>query len=249
MTTIFWAGDSTVQQNSILTYPQTGIGQVFDRYIKRCRVQIANHAKNGRSTRSFLEEGRFAPICAFMKAGDFLFIQFGHNDQKHEDPSRYAPADTLYSENLKKMILAARSRGAYPVLITPLTRFNYRELPPDRRHDDWAQAMRRISQEMDVALVDLTRMSEKLVDAYGSAAENQLYMTLPAGQFAAFPQGKSDRTHLQPLGALLFGDLIARGLHHLGGIYRDLLDAETIQWLENTAGQPIASPLFPDIAE
>ena len=88
MTTIFWAGDSTVRQNSILTYPQTGIGQVFERFTRRSHVQIENHAENGRSTKSFLDEGRLAPICQRMQEGDFLFIQFGHNDQKAEDPSR-----------------------------------------------------------------------------------------------------------------------------------------------------------------
>lgn len=81
MAVIYWAGDSTVQYNSILTYPQTGIGQVFHLFV-RPEVRIENHAKNGRSTKSFLDEGRFSVICDRIEEGDFLFIQFGHNDEK-----------------------------------------------------------------------------------------------------------------------------------------------------------------------
>ena len=87
MTTIFWAGDSTVKQNSIATYPQTGIGQVFDRYVKRYQVQIENYAENGRSTKQFIDEGRLATIYDRIHAGDFLFVQFGHNDEKASDPA------------------------------------------------------------------------------------------------------------------------------------------------------------------
>lgn len=89
MTTIYWAGDSTVKENSILTYPQTGMGQVFGRFVRRLEVRVENHAENGRSTKSFLEEGRLETIRERMQPGDFLFIQFGHNDEKAEDPARY----------------------------------------------------------------------------------------------------------------------------------------------------------------
>src|SRR5699024_7038143 len=96
MTTIYWAGDSTVKENSILTYPQTGMGQVFGRFVRRMEVRVENHSENGRSTKSFLEEGRLETIRERMQPGDFLFIQFGHNDEKAEDPARYtSPEDTF----------------------------------------------------------------------------------------------------------------------------------------------------------
>ncbi len=233
MTTIFWAGDSTVRQNSIHTYPQTGIGQVFDRFTRRYQVEIANYAENGRSTKSFLEDGRLAPICHRIQKGDFLFIQFGHNVQNGDEPARYAPADTTYTENLRKFIDAARSREAVPVLITPLTRCNFHDLPEGQQHGPWADAMRRLARELDVALIDLTRMSEELVDSYGPAAAAGLYMTLPAGKYPHFPDGLTDRTHLQPLGAMTFGALVAKGLYQLGGVYADLLSDEYEAWMEN----------------
>ena len=223
MSAIFWIGDSTVQHNSLLTYPQTGIGQVFDRFIRTPQVHIENHARNGRSTKSFLEEGRLAPVCQRLREGDFLFIQFGHNDQKQEDPARYAPADTAYADNLRLFIRMARLRRATPVLITPLTRCNHRQLPPDRQFAPWVAAMKRVGEETGTAVIDLTRMSEDLVDRWGETAAQDLYMTLPAGRYPAYPDGLSDKTHLQPLGAINFAALIANGLYQLGGAYAELL--------------------------
>ena len=234
MTTIFWAGDSTVRQSSIHTYPQTGIGQVFDRFIRRVHVQIENHAENGRSTKSFLEEGRLAPICQRMQPGDFLFIQFGHNDQKAEDPSRYAPADTVYADNLRLFISAARSRGGFPVLITPVTRCNWRQLPENRQFAPWVNAMKKVGRELDVPVIDLTQMSEELVDSWGETAAKDLYMTLPAGKYPHYPDGLSDTTHLQPLGAMTFAALVAKGLHQLGGRYAELLSEEYEKWVCET---------------
>ena len=231
MTTIFWAGDSTVKRNSMLTYPQTGIGQVFDRYVKWVDVQIENHAENGRSTKQFLDEGRLVPIYDRMQQGDFLFIQFGHNDEKINDPARYADPDGQYAANLEKFVNAARNKGAIPVLITPLTRRLFRE--PNMSHEAWAQSMRRTAKRLDVALIDLTAMSEKLVGEMGDAAK-AYYMNLPAGVYPHYPDGLTDNTHLTPDGALAFGGLIARGLYELGGVYAALLSEEYDEWIEET---------------
>jgi len=118
---IFWAADSTVQTNDITTYPQTGIGQVFSLYT-RDGVVVSNHAKNGRSTKSFMDEGRLDVIDGQISEGDFLFIQFGHNDEKNEDPTRYTEPYSTFMENLKAYIDVARKHKANPVLITPLKR-------------------------------------------------------------------------------------------------------------------------------
>ena len=237
MITIYWVGDSTVQHNGILTYPQTGIGQGLERFINKQNVRIENHAKNGRSTKSFLEEGRFAPVCQRMQPGDFLFIQFGHNDQKQEDPARYAPADTVYADNLRLFIRAAKQRGAKPVLITPVTRCNYRQLPPERQFAPWVAAMKQVGEETDTPVLDLTRLSEALVDDMGDEAAPQLYMTLPAGVFGNYPEGLSDKTHLQPMGALYFAALLAGMLREQGEGYAALLSEECIRWLDS--GKPL----------
>lgn len=232
MTTIFWAGDSTVRQNSIATYPQTGIGQALDRYLRRPDVVIQNHAENGRSTKSFIDEGRLAAIEAGIAAGDFLFIQFGHNDEKPEDPTRYADPETGFPENLKRFVDAARSRGAWPVIITPVTRYNRNAPGAKYRHDRWAASARKTAERLHVALIDLTAMSEHLVDEQGEKARTMYYMNLAAGVYPAFPNGQSDNTHLQPAGAVAFAGLIARGLYELGGAYKALLSEETTDWLE-----------------
>ena len=231
MTTIFWAGDSTVKQNSIATYPQTGIGQLFDRYIRRFDVQIENHAENGRSTKQFLDEGRLALIYDRMKPGDFLFIQFGHNDEKIADPARYADPQKDFPANLERFVNVARNKGATPVFITPLTRYTLGKDDPSLRHDAWAQAMRETAKRLDVALIDLYAMSERYVQEMGERARTTLYMNLPAGVYPHFPQGQRDDTHLQPAGALAFGGLIAKALHALGGRYAQLLSAEYDQWI------------------
>lgn len=232
MITIFWAGDSTAAQNSIATYPQTGIGQAFHRYVKPMQVQIENHAVNGRSTRSFMDEGRLAVIADRIRAGDFLFIQFGHNDEKPEDPTRYADPETDFPANLERFADVARMHGAVPVFITPLTRWDRNNPAAKYRHDAWAASYRRTAQKMGVALIDLTRMSEELVDALGEKARSDFYMNLPAGVYPNYPDGMKDGTHLQPEGALAFAGLIARGLYDLGGAYRALLCDGYELWLQ-----------------
>lgn len=234
MITIYWAGDSTVKQNAILTYPQTGIGQEFERYVRRCEVRVENHAENGRSSRSFIEEGRLAPIDERLAEGDFLFVQFGHNDEKQADPARYADPDAAFPEYLEKYVNVARSRGATPVFITPVTRFHLGEASEEYRHVRWREAMIRTGERLGVAVIDLTAMSEAYVARMGAAAQTTLYMNLPAGVYPHFPNGQKDNTHLQPAGATAFAGLIARALHQLGGQYAALLCEGFAQWCEES---------------
>ncbi|NLO86013.1 MAG: rhamnogalacturonan acetylesterase [Clostridiales bacterium] len=221
MNTIFWAADSTVKQNAILTYPQTGIGQVFHLYAKPT-IRIENHAENGRSTKSFLDEGRLAMIYDRIEEGDFLFIQFGHNDEKTGDPARYSDPDAEYMENLGRLINAARNKKAYPVLITPLTRRNYRDDNQEYSHEKYAIAMKKTAKLLDVPLVDLCAKSEALVDLIGEKSK-AYYMHIPAGMYSRYPDGLTDNTHLRYEGAVVFAGLIAQELFALGGIYAELL--------------------------
>ena len=120
---IFWIGDSTVQYNNISTWPQCGMGQALDLYLAS-GITVCNHARNGRSTKSFREEGLWAPVEAALRPGDLLLIQFGHNDEKSEDPARYA-APEQYVANLLAYAREAQAKGALPVLITPLVRRHF----------------------------------------------------------------------------------------------------------------------------
>lgn len=238
MKTIFWAGDSTIKQNTMLTYPQTGLGQGLERYVKRGEVTICNCAENGRSTKSFIDEGRLAPIYDAIRPGDFLFITFGHNDEKTTDPARYAAPFTDYAANLERFVNAARNKQAIPVIITPLTRRCYRDPAAQWKHDDYALACKQTAERLGVALIDLTAMSERLVDEWGEQAK-ALYMHIPAGVYPYYPNGMTDNTHLTPLGANVFAGLVAKALHELGGVYAELLFEEYDEWLALAQQQPV----------
>ena len=223
MRKIFWASDSTVQTNKFMTYPQTGIGQVFSLYTKD-DVTVVNYAKNGRSTKSFIDEGRLQRIDEEIGAGDFLFIQFGHNDEKN-DPLRYTDPQTTFKENLRTFIDIARNAGAYPLLITPLYRRLFAEEGKlvDNTHLTYPQAMLEVGRECDVPVIDLCTMSRRKIEKAGDMASRKWFMHLAPGEFPNFPDGKTDNTHLQYAGAVAFAELIAAGIAQLSSPYRDML--------------------------
>ena len=227
MATIFWAGDSTVQYNNITTYPQTGIGQVFHLFLKP-EVKIENHAKNGRSTKSFIDESRLPAIYDKITEGGFLFIQFGHNDEKKEDPDRYTEPFSDYMINLEKFVNVARNKKAIPVLITPLERrcFTDEKTLGPGEHGDYVEAMKRTAEKLDVALIDLNSMSRAEMTRVGAEASRSWYMHIPEGKSPYHMEGLTDNTHLQYAGAVVYGGCIARGLKELGGVYKDLLSDE-----------------------
>lgn len=187
MTTIYWAGDSTVKKNCLATYPQTGISQGFARFTDHLKVGISSNAENGASARSFINEGRLAVIEESIRPGDFLFIQFGHNDEKDNDPNRYASPDGDFQTLLMAFVKVACDHDAIPVLITPVTR-RLRNAPNCQwHHDRWAQAIRELGEKEDVAVVDLTAMSEKLVDALSDEESKKLFMNFGPGLYDAYP--------------------------------------------------------------
>lgn len=234
MATIYWAGDSTVMCNTVVSWPQTGIGQEFGRFLRR-DTGLEIHAGKGYSAKSFVDGGCLEPICRRIGPGDFLFIQFGHNDERKESPDRYADPDSTFPAYLERFIAAARERGAVPVLITPVTRCNRHAPSMLYRHGPWAEAIRRTGARLGVAVVDLTTLSEQLVDALSPEAQSALYLHLPAGAYPHFPLGQRDNTHLQAAGAVAFGGLIARALHDLGAPYADLLCDDFDRYLQENS--------------
>lgn len=226
MATIFWAADSTVQYNDITTFPQTGIGQVFHLFLKP-EVAVENHAKNGRSTKSFIDESRLTVIYNHITEGDFLFIQFGHNDEKIADPDRYTDPFGAYMENLEKFVNAARNKKAWPVLITPLERrcFVDEYHLGAGEHGDYVEAVKRTAEKLNVPYIDLYSMSRAEMEKAGAEKTKEWYMHLPEGVYPYHMEGLEDNTHLKYMGAVVYGGCIARGLKELGGIYSDLLVA------------------------
>lgn len=224
MHTIFWAGDSTVQTNDYSTYPQTGIGQVFSLFIKE-DYRVENHAKNGRSTKSFIDEGRLHKIEERIGENDFLFIQFGHNDEKKEDPDRYTEPFSSFIENLGCFVRAARERGAFPVLITPLERRIFGEngrLEPSM-HEDYVRGMELAAERYHVPLVNLYCMSRKALMQAGEQGSRRWYMFFSEGVYAEHPEESRDNTHLRYEGAVLYGSMIARSLREMGDVYQEIL--------------------------
>lgn len=231
MNKIFWAGDSTVQTNDYTTYPQSGIGQAFSIYVKR-EYTVVNHARNGRSTKSFIDEGRLGAIERQLSPGDFLFIQFGHNDEKSQDETRYTEPHGSFIDNLGRMIRAAEAHGAYPVLITPLERRCFTDgshLGPGE-HLEYVKGMREAAGKFHVPLVDLYEKSRRELEKAGEERSRGWYMYFPAGYYPEHPEEKKDNTHLRYDGAVHFAGLIAEGLRELGGRYAEILLDEGGLW-------------------
>ena len=224
MSTIYYAADSTVQFNSYLTYPQTGISQGLRIYI-RDDVEIRSYARNGRSTKSFIDEGRLDRIKKEIGKGDFLFIQFGHNDEKECDPSRYTKAFGAFSDNLKMMIKVAKEAGAYPVVISPVYRrlFDENGKTVDDCHLDYPDAMKKVAEEENVPYIDLCSLSRAYLDEIGDEASKELYMYFAPGLYKNFPEGKEDNTHLRYPGAVVYAGMIAEELKKFGGVYEGLV--------------------------
>ncbi len=208
---IYYIGDSTVAYHSIHTYPQTGMSQGLARYVKP-EVPIISLAKNGRSTKSFLDEGLFAPAEEGMVPGDLLLIQFGHNDEK-PDTARHTDPETSFRANLLYFVRIARERGAYPVLVTPIARRIFvgegNFLPGS--HGDYPDAMRKLGKDAGVPVVDLTSVTESYLTQLGDEASKPLFM---------WPK---DNTHLKPEGAVTMAGLLSQGLAALGEPYSAVL--------------------------
>lgn len=221
--TIFWAGDSTVKENHIETYPQTGLSQGLPLYLKDT-VCLRSFAQNGKSTKNFIAEGYLEQISCSIQKGDFFFIEFGHNDWFH-DPLRHTTSFGDYQENLAIYIQMARDHGAYPVLITPLyCRFLKEDGSlKDLVHYDYPDAMIALAKKEQVPYIDLCQMSKELLQETDLSTSNEWFMNLPENTYLAYPEGKEDDVHLRYAGAVVFAGLIAQGLVKLGGIYGDLI--------------------------
>ncbi len=196
---IFCIGDSTMANKKSEVYPETGwcmvLGQFFD-----SSVSVKNHAVNGRSSKSFIDEGRWNIVLDSLNAGDFVFIQFGHNDEKEYDSTRYTTPFGTYASNLKKFVLETREKGAIPVLFTPIARRKFGENGQlVDTHGDYPDATRKIASENNVPLIDLAKITEEWINGLGNEPSKEMFLwTEPNEQF---PYGRKDDTHLSETGA------------------------------------------------
>src|SRR5436190_4224615 len=161
--TIYLAGDSTMAQKLPEKRPETGWGEMLQQFFDEKEVKVENHAQNGRSTRTFISEGRWTNIIEKLVEGDYVFIQFGHNDESKEKVDRYTPpAD--FRANLVRFVNEVRARQAIPVLLTPLMRrrFDAGGVFFDT-HGEYPDIVRAVATEQKVILIDMHRKSEALL--------------------------------------------------------------------------------------
>ncbi|GAA5020959.1 hypothetical protein GCM10011506_03700 [Marivirga lumbricoides] len=212
--TIFLVADSTVSDKPFNEggNPEKGWGQIFPLYLKE-GIKVDNHAVNGRSTKSFMDEGRWDKVLQLIKPGDYVIIEFGHNDQKSEDPKRYADPELAYRANLKKYIADTRAKGAFPILATPIVRrkFDTNGQLVDT-HGKYPEVVKAVGEEENVPVLDLHEKSRKLVSTYGEERSKQLFLHIAPGDYASLPEGRNDDTHLSPWGAFRICDLVAEEL-------------------------------------
>ncbi|AHM65067.1 lipolytic protein g-d-s-l family [Paenibacillus polymyxa SQR-21] len=212
---VYLAGDSTVQTYKASMKPQAGWGQMIAPFFTDETIFV-NRSIGGRSTKTFLVQGRLDDILRNIRPGDYLFIQFGHNDAAINNQERYvSPAD--YKVYLKTYIQGATQRGAIPVLITPVGRRDYDAASASFRisFPEYVQAMKETASETGVALINLSQLSVAYYDTLGLEGTLPLFLHLEPGVFPAFPDGVKDDTHFQEYGAEQIARLVAQGVRDL----------------------------------
>lgn len=210
--TIYLAGDSTVSDYSSSLAPRAGWGQVLAKYFDN-QVVVKNEAIPSRSSKSFIDEGRLDSILNQIEKGDYLFIQFGHNDEKIKDPNRYTEPYSTYKNYLKQYIDGARSKQAIPVLVTPVERRYFTEEGMlSRTHSNYPAAMKELGLEEHVPVIDLTAKSHALFQKLGPEKTKDVFLWMDAKENKNYPNGVQDNTHFQEAGAKLIARLVIEGI-------------------------------------
>jgi lysophospholipase L1-like esterase len=207
--TVFTIGDSTMAKKKAEVAPETGWCDVFPEFVDET-LEIKNRAVNGRSSKSFISEGRWKAVLDSLKTGDYVFIQFGHNDQKIQDSIRYSEPFTSYRKNLESFVRETRDKGATPILFTSIVRRKFENGFLTDTHGNYPAVVRLIAAEMYVPLIDLQLLTDGAVTAMGDEVSKQIYLwTSPTDKF---PEGRKDDTHLNFEGATLVAKLVAQQL-------------------------------------
>lgn len=236
--TVFMIGDSTMANKPLDKENQErGWGQMLPIYFEG-PIKVDNHAVNGRSSKSFIDEGRWEKVREQIRPGDYVIIQFGHNDEKAKSPDRYTVPGSTFDANLKKFVNETREKGGTPILINSIVRRNFpangiaAAQTDDRQktwkkglenypaegdtlvdtHGDYRIAPRNVAEEMGVAFVDMNALTHELVQGLGKDASKSLYMWMPVGVYEFAPNGRIDNTHLNVFGGIVVSRLAVNAL-------------------------------------
>lgn len=207
---IYMMGDSTMRYNNYLRFPQTGWGQTLHLFAKT-DVLIEDHAENGRSTKSFKDEGRFDVILQRLKPGDFVICQFGHNDEK-DDPLRYTNPYTTYVDNLSYFAQKVEEKGAAIVFATPITRHKFVDGVCQNTHGDYPNAMLDFCRKTQHVCIDLNHLTIAHYNSIGEEESKKYHMIFSENTFKNYPISKDDHSHLVYVGALMVCELFVRAL-------------------------------------
>lgn len=214
--TLFMIGDSTMADKPLEANPERGWGQLLPEFFDTTLIKIENHARNGRSTRSFIYESRWDTVYSRMNEGDFIIIQFGHNDGSIEKTGRHATPEE-YRYNLVKFIKESQSKGVYPVLCTPVVRRKFDEQGKlIDTHGEYPNIVRSIADSLNIPLIDMQKESEKLVSSLGDEGSKKLYLHIEPGIYNKFPEGKKDDTHFSEEGARAIAAISVKGFWEKG---------------------------------
>jgi lysophospholipase L1-like esterase len=210
---IFMAGDSTVSIKETRAYPETGWGMPFAHFWDSS-VVVVNRAKNGRSTRTFISEGIWKSISDEMSEGDYVFIQFGHNDESKEKTDRYTAPDE-YKANLTRFINEAKAKKATPVLFTPVSRRKFKDGKAVETHVAYSALAAEVAKATGVAFIDLDTKSRELYQRMGEETSKLLFLQLQPNEHPNYPEGKNDNTHFSELGARLIAQIVLAELKQI----------------------------------
>lgn len=210
---VYLVGDSTMSIKLVSKYPETGWGMPFANFFDES-VRVDNRAQNGRSTKSFMAEGRWKSITDSLKAGDYVFIQFGHNDEVKT--KKTYTTEEEFKNNLEKYVSESIKAAAFPVLITPVARRSFDE---NGRvlgtHQVYSEIVRTVAREMHVPLIDLDKESTALLQKMGVENSKLLFNKLEPGQNPNYPAGVDDNTHFNEYGARRMAEIVLSELKKL----------------------------------
>jgi len=214
-TTIYTIGDSTMADKvKPDENPEKGWCQVLPSFFDLNKVTIDNRAVNGRSTKSFITEKRWDAVYKALKPGDYVFIQFGHNDEKVMDSTRYTNPHTSYRHNLIRFVTETREKGGVPILFSSIARRNFNEKGVlVGTHGDYPLETRLVAQEYQVPFIDLEYYTEVLEQSYGVEKSKELHLHFKPGEHPYYPEGKADDTHLSMKGATEIAKIAVQEFH------------------------------------
>lgn len=211
--TVYLIGDSTMSVKETIAYPETGWGMPF-KYFFDSTVVIDNRAKNGRSTRTFISEGLWQPVADQLKEGDYVFIQFGHNDESKEKTDRYTTPDE-YKKSLRRFITETKNKRAQPVLLTPVSRRRFDGGKIQETHAEYSPLVVDVARELNVPLIDLDTKSREMLQTFGEENSKLLFLQLAPAEHPNYPNGKIDNTHFNELGARKVAEIVLAEIKNL----------------------------------